>query len=173
MAVPPLPGTVIFMSTSAEQLLEALAPYRQYSELITGIATAAGYSSIEDLSQQVRISWIEPGDQVFTAWVVVGNGFVLHERSTTGEVFSLAVPFTRVRRVAEEGGADGSVRFTIEIDADRNVVELNGVSADDGTVRLIGSSLHAGYSLQGSGERAVLLREFARVLRRIVLGLDK
>jgi hypothetical protein len=158
------------MTTPAQSFLAAVAPYRQYPELMAGIASAAGCGDVDRLAATLVTSWIEPGESVFTAWVLLEGGFVIHERSTDGRTFSLAVPLTRIRRIAEEGAPDGAVRLTIEIDADRNVVELNGESAEDGSFRLLGSALHAGYSLQATAPRAEQLREFATGLRAAMLS---
>jgi hypothetical protein len=158
------------MTSPQQTFLTELAPYRQYTELIDGIAAAGGCTGIDELAQRLLLSWIEPGEAVFTVWVLLEGGLVIHERSTAGQVFSLAVPISRIRRVAEEGAPDGSVRITVEIDADRNVVELSGETAEDGSVRLIGSALHAGYSLQATDQRAAALRSFVTRLRAALLS---
>ena len=68
----------------------------------------------------------------------------------------------------EEGFLDGGVRVTLEIEADRAVLELTGTTNEEGVVSLAGSALSAGYTLVATGEQATKLSAFARDLRRFI-----
>ena len=152
-------------------LCNDLNAWRNTPELINGIVYAAGARSIEELADPGRVPvlgyWLDPGPQVFTSWILRPGSFVLHERSLDGQTLTLAVPSSRVRRVVEQTDTVTS-SVTIEIDADRVVVELGGAGDEDGNINLSGRALHAGYTLVcelGDAARSARLAEFARTAR--------
>ena len=157
---------------TTDELVTALMPYQQVTPLVDGIAASLGYISFGDMGKAQDLAvgafWIDPAEEVFTCWMRTPNQLVLHQRSKSGIAFSLNVPVSRLRRVSEEIASDGSRRVVIEIDADRDVIELIR-SEQDGGVRTAGAILPASYTLLASPERAGDLSRFVRDLRRSLL----
>ena len=170
----PLSRTFHCVEPMNAALVSELNAWRNNPELLSGIAYAAGARSQEELAdplyRPVTGYWIDPGQQVFAVWVLTPGSFVMHERSLDSQTFTLAVPIARVRRVVEQ--FDGQrISVTIEIDADRVVVDLGGSGDDEGNISLAGSALHAGYTLTADAAdvvRAGRLAEFARVVRNAI-----
>jgi hypothetical protein len=153
-------------------LLADLANWRNNPEIAAGIAHACGARIVDDLMNPeiypVYGYWLEPGQQVFMVWLLVADAFVLHERSLDGQALTLSVPRRRIRRVVEQN-ASRPLRVTVEIDADRVVVELGGTGDEEGNVALSGRAIHAGYTIVADLNdtiRAGALSELARSVHR-------
>lgn len=158
------------------ELSRELSQWQNLPELLDAIAQSTGASSYAALdapgAPDVLAYWISPSQQVFTVWLCLPGGIVLHERSVSGETFSLCVRHERVRRIAESTDAS-AYTLTVEIDADRSTLNLGGGSDEEGNVSLTGAVLHAGYQIRVErSDTAALDRlvRFAVALRHALLA---
>lgn len=151
--------------------LAALRPFSQFSPLMEGLAAAHGYPTYEAFAKSadsgIAAWWIEPADEVFTSWTATERYLTLFQLATSGQRFTLHVPIARLRRIAEEITPDGSRRLTIEIDADREVIEISGKLNVDGGAALNATKLSASYTLTATPGLTADLDRFARELRRL------
>ena len=131
-------------------------------ELLAEIAASVGVGPDElRAGGKVIGGWAEADSDMFTCWAVTRNLLGLHQRSRSGQAFTLTVTPARIRRVALISDQDGAL-LTLELDADRQT----HVPGDSGKVVV----LHAGYELRAAGPQLAQLLDFSRALRAAMAG---
>lgn len=172
MDIGELTRTNITVETVNNALLLELANWRNNPEIAAGIAHACGARSVDELNDSVAFPiygfWLEPSQPIFTVWLLAADAFLLHERSLQGEMLTLTVPRRRIRRVVESSDKV-NLNLTIEIDADRLIVEVGGNGDDEGNIALTGRAIHAGYTISADlndANRVSNLYELARSVHR-------
>lgn len=138
-------------ATWPEHLSEQLHQYEHLPLLVSELMAAAPVPPTD--------GWLQVEEQLFTAFLVVGDYFTVVQMNNEGARLSVHIPCQRVCRVATETRPDGQVTVTVELDADRRAVALN--QSDTG---LIGVSEPARYTLLAAAEAAATLRRFVATL---------
>lgn len=98
-------------------------------------------------------------EDLLSLYLITIGWFGVFQMNDRGDELSVCVPIERIKRVVEER-RDGSIRVLIEIDADRQIAQLETFEG-----RTTGSVSSAFYEVGGSGELGAQIAVFAQTLR--------
>lgn len=177
-------GTVACMDERSRDMFErlnnALARYSNVPELVAVVRRAIGVARSGPLAAS-RIGLVEflfqPTDEVFTAFLLGERQFVVAQMDRNEATLLVAVPVSRIRRVALFGSSEQTT-LTVELDADQSrfVADTQSqassatgpLSQEQGTV--VGMLQPSAYVVSAPPVDRDDLVRFADALRLIVLG---
>lgn len=141
-------------------------PILNNSDVLGRFLASVGCESLDVYKECANLTYVAFDNGIFTVWSVIDGIFFLSEQSGDGRFLNVITPVNRIRRLSEESNVNGVTVLTLELDADRSSIELNGSSNDDGLIAMQGLFKHSGYILSATGDDSIHLSYYAYRFRK-------